>query len=422
MLIREAKLSGQSSQFVKLDDAIRTAQCVRNRCIRHWMENKAVGKYDLQKLCSVLAKDVEQPWIGLLNSQARQASAERAWQAINNFYRRCKEGAKKKGYPKFKKDSRSVEYKTSGWKLSKDGMTITFMDGFQAGSFGLWMNGEARSLVQNSKINRVRVVRRADGYYAQFAIDVERNEEVPYTASLVGIDLGLKYFIKDSNGSEVECPKFFRKGEKKLKRAQRRLSKRFQKGAKRQSKNYHKQRQKVGKIHLKIQRQRKDFAIKLARCVVKSNDLVAYEDLKVSNMVKNRHLAKSIGDAGWSQFTQWLDYYGKVWSKVVVAVNPAYTTQDCSRCGHRSRKSLSTRTHSCPSCGLVMCRDENAALNILKRGLAMVGSEWNCTVGHTETGLKIAETSGDMNTSGLAGRPSDTSVVAEPEKANRKAA
>lgn len=421
MLIREAKLSGTIEQFAKLDQAIRTAQCVRNRCLRHWMDHRGVGKNDLQKLCALLAKDPEQPWIGLLNSQARQAAAERAWQSINTFYRRCRQGAKKKGYPKFKKHSRSVEYKTTGWNLSQDGMILTFTDGFKAGSFGLWMNGEARWLVIHSKINRVRVVRRADGYYAQFALEVERQEEGDYTGSVVGIDLGLKYFIKGSNGQEVECPKFLRKGEKRLKRVQRRLSKRFKKGVKRQSKNYHKQRQKLGKVHLKTQRQRKDWAIQQARCVVKSHDLVAYEDLQVSNMVRHHHLAQSISDAGWSQFTDWLDYYGKIWGKVVVAVDPRFTSQECSDCGHRSPKALSTRTHSCPECGLEMCRDENAALNILKRGLKRVGPEWNRTVGHTGTGLEITETSGDINTSGLIEQSVSLSVVDEPEKAGREA-
>ena len=95
-----------------------------------------------------------------------------------------------------------------------------------------------------------------------------------------------------------------------------------------------------------------DWAIKQARNVVASNDVVVYEDLKVSNMVKNHFLAKSISDASWYQFTLWLDYYGKIWDKAVVAVSPNYTSQDCSSCGHRVRKSLSTRTHSCPNCGI----------------------------------------------------------------------
>jgi putative transposase len=101
-------------------------------------------------------------------------------------------------------------------------------------------------------------------------------------------------------------------------------------------------------------------------------------------MVKNHCLAKSISDAGWYQYTQWLDYYGKVWDKAVVAVNLAYTSQDCSNCGHRVKKSLSTRTHSCPSCKESICRDTNAALNILHKGLNILGVEWNknSTSGH----------------------------------------
>ena len=104
-------------------------------------------------------------------------------------------------------------------------------------------------------------------------------------------------------------------------------------------------------------------------------------------MVKNHHLAKSISDASWYQFTQWLDYYGKIWDKVVVAVTPAYTSQDCSNCGHRVKKSLSTRTHSCYNCGVEICRDTNAAINILKKGMKILGVEWqnNSTQGHWES-------------------------------------
>jgi putative transposase len=138
---------------------------------------------------------------------------------------------------------------------------------------------------------------------------------------------------------------------------------------------------KLGRKHLKVSRQRKDFAIKTALYVVKSSDFVAYEDLQVRNMVKNRKLAKSISDAAWDQFAQWLQYFGKVYGKTVVAVAPQYTSQDCSSCGNRVQKSLSVRTHVC-SCGTVLDRDRNAALNILATGLRQAGINLN-TVGHT---------------------------------------
>ncbi|MDJ1171699.1 transposase, partial [Roseofilum sp. BLCC_M154] len=137
-----------------------------------------------------------------------------------------------------------------------------------------------------------------------------------------------------------------------------------------------KARQRLAKGHLKITRQRKDFAVKLARCVVHSNDVIAYEDLRVKHLVKNHCLAKSINDAAWYQFREWIEYFGVKYGKITIAVSPNYTSQNCSRCGEMVKKSLSTRTHVCP-CGCVLDRDENAAINILKKGLS--------TVGHTGT-------------------------------------
>ena len=383
MIVREAKLKyGTIEQYTALDEAIRTAQFIRNKAVRFWMDNQGVSKAVLYTLSKDLAKEFS--FAKKLNSSARQASAERAWAAISNFYTRCKKGEKKKGYPQFKKHCRSVEYKVSGWKLSKDCKSITFTDGFEAGTFSIFCNNETREDLYRLKINRVRVVKKADGYYAQFCFDADRKEQGTYTGQVVGLDLGLKFFTKDQKDNAVVYPQFLRKSEQRLKKAQKRLSKKFVKGAKppfgkaqgKQSNNYHKQRKRLGRIHLKIQRQRKDWAIKQARCVVHSNDVVVYEDLQVANMVKNHHLAKSISDAGWYQYTQWLDYYGKVWDKAVVAVSPNYTSQDCSNCGHRVKKSLSTRTHSCPNCGVELCRDTNAALNILQKGMKILGIEW----------------------------------------------
>ena len=138
----------------------------------------------------------------------------------------------------------------------------------------------------------------------------------------------------------------------------------------------------LGRKHLKVSRQRKDFAVKTALCVVKSSDFVAYEDLQVRNMVRNHKLAKSISDAAWSQFTQWLQYLGKVYGKTVVSVAPQYTSQDCSNCGTTVKKALSVRTHVC-GCGTVLDRDHNAALNILAKALKQAGIDLN-TLGHRE--------------------------------------
>ncbi|XWK91473.1 MAG: transposase [Phormidium sp.] len=234
MLVVEAKLkNGTPEQYQRLDEAIRTAQFVRNKCVEYWMENKGTTRNDLQKLCAVLASDSTTPWVNKLNSQARQSSADRAYVSISRFYANCRDSSvRKKGFPKFKKHSRSVEYKTTGYSLSDDRKQITFTDGFKAETFDLWCSQKTLVYYSSQQIRRVRVVKRADGYYCQFLINYQREEKHEFTGSVVGIDLGLKEFYTDSNGNTQENPRFFRKSEKRLKKAQRRLSKRHKKGQK----------------------------------------------------------------------------------------------------------------------------------------------------------------------------------------------
>lgn len=369
MLVLEYKLKGRQQQFERIDDAIRTALFVRNSCIRYWMDHKGIDKYKLSAYCKVLAKDFE--WANKLNSMARQASADRAWAAISRFYSNCKKKiAGKKGFPKFKHRGHSVEYKTTGYKLSEDRKSINLTDGFEIGRLKL-IGTHDLHFYQPNQIKRLRLVRRADGYYAQFIVDVDRSIELEPTKQTLGLDVGLLHFYTDSNGHHEENPRFLRKAEKSLKRLQKRVSKKFKKGQK-QSNGYKKARQKLARKHLRITRQRKDHAVKLARCVIQSSDLVAYEDLQVRNMVKNHKLAKSINDASWYQFREWLEYFGKVFGRATVAVAPHYTSQNCSSCNRTVKKALSTRTHRCV-CGAELCRDQNAALNILRKGLNTVG-------------------------------------------------
>ena len=375
MIVLEFKLAGAASQYAALDEAIRTTQFIRNKCVRKWMDERGVKPYDLNRYCAILAK--EYAFAGKLNSQARQAAAERAAAAIVRFYDNCR--AKKpgtKGYPQFQKDCHSVEYKTTGWTLDAVRRAITFTDGFKAGRFTL---KGTRDLVGYAlaQIKRVRVIRKADGYYSQFCIDAERRASVEPSGRALGIDLGLSHFYTDSEGATVENPRHLRRSERALKPLHRHVSSKV-KG----SRNRAKARGRLSRKHLKVRRQRKDFAVKAARALIMSNGVIAYEDLQVSNMVKNRHLAKSIGDAGWRAFVTWLDYLAQVYGKVVVAVPPAYTSQECSGCGARVKKALSERTHVCPHCKTVLDRDHNAARNILTLGLRHLAET---TAGHAES-------------------------------------
>jgi putative transposase len=382
--------------------AILTAQFIRNKALRYWMEQKGVGKYQLSAYCKVLA--AEFPFAQKLNSMARQSSADRAWAAISRFYDNCKKKVTgKKGYPKFKKHSRSVEYKTSGWKLSENRKKITFTDGNNIGTVKLKGTRDL-NWYDLKQIKRVRIVKRADGYYCQFLIDVDNREKVEPSYSEIGLDVGLNHFYTDDKGNQIDNPRFYRNAEKSLNRLNRSKSKKYRRvlgvkihtqkptdkqGAKPyakryplgQSKNYHKARKRYALKHLKISRQRKDHAVKLARCVVTSNDVVAYEDLRIANMVKNHNLAKSITDAGWYQFRVWLEYFGYKFGKITIAVPPQYTSINCSSCGAKVMKALSTRTHKC-KCGCILDRDENAAKNILSLGLNTAGravSAWGDT-------------------------------------------
>jgi len=185
MIVFEFKIKAKPAQYAAIDEAIQTAQFVRNKCLRYWMDNKGIDKYDLSKYCRVLAKEFG--FAAELNSQARQASADRAWSAISRFYENCRKKVKgKKGFPKFKKNSRSVEYKTSGWLLSENRKAITFTD--KKGIGRLKMKGTYDiNFYSIDQIKRVRLVRRADGYYAQFAVKADVQVETKPTGKSLNI-------------------------------------------------------------------------------------------------------------------------------------------------------------------------------------------------------------------------------------------
>ncbi|NEO08937.1 MULTISPECIES: transposase [unclassified Moorena] len=399
MIVLEFKVKGNKTQYAAIDEAIRTGQFVRNKCIRYWMDNKGIGQKELYRHNTWLR--AEYPFVKDLNSHACQASVERAYSSIARFYDKCKKKVPgKKGYPKFKKFSRSVEYKTSGWKLSSDTKSIDFLDKKGIGKLRLKGTWELWRYDQKL-IKRVRLVRRADGYYVQFCIKVDEKESLEPSHTNIGLDVGLKEFYTDSKGGVEPNPRFYRKGEKRLKFYQRRVSRK-----KKGSSNRKKAVNKLGRTHLKISRQREEHAKRLARCVIHSNDVVAYEDLRVINLVKNHCLAKSINDAGWYQFRKWLEYFGQKFGRQTIAVNPAYTSQNCSSCCEVVKKSLSTRTHTC-KCGCVLDRDHNAAINILKRALG--------TVGHTGTWIidpnALGEDTSTSSDSGL--KKQVTSLIKE---------
>jgi putative transposase len=377
MLVLEYKVKAKPYQYRAIDEAIRTVQFIRNKCLRYWMDaprEAKINRFALNKYSTELRNEFS--FVKELNSMAVQASAERAWAAIARFYENCKSKKHgKKGFPRFQKDNRSVEYKTSGWLLDNSRRRITITDKKGIGELKLLGKWDIHAYPVKS-IKRVRLVRRADGYYCQFAVDIECLNIQPKTGKEIGLDVGLESFYTDSNGYHEPNPRFLKKAEKAIKHAQRRIYDK-EKG----SSNRRKARARYSRKHLRASRQRNEHAKKLARNLCQSNDLIAYEDLRIANMVKCHNRAKSISDASWYQFRLWIEHFAKKFGKTAVAVNPYNTSQQCCRCGEIVPKTEKDRVHECWSCGLVLHRDINAAINILLKAKSTEGHSGSNALG-----------------------------------------
>jgi putative transposase len=279
-----------------------------------------------------------------VHSQVLQDVLTRLDRAFKAFFRRVEQGVKP-GYPRFQRGSR---YHSFTYKQFGNGATLD--DGYLILSrIGRIRVRWSRSIV--GTIKTVTITHEADGWYACFACEGIPVQPLPPTEQETGIDLGLKVFLVTAAGEIVENPRHYRRAEHELKKAQRRVSRR-KKGSNRRKKAV----ALLAKKHQKVRRQRRDFHQKTALALVHQYDVIYLEDLRVANLVRNSHLAKSISDADWAQFRTILAGKAAYAGRRVVAVPPAYTSQDCSGCGERVEKSLSVRTHVCPSCGLILDR------------------------------------------------------------------
>ena len=319
----------------------------------------SVSRYQQEAELKDLRADF--PEYAAIHSHVLQDVLARLDKTYQAFFRRLADG-EKPGFPRFQGANRyhSFTYKEygNGARL-ENGYLVLSKIGRLAVRWSRPVEGMPKT---------VTVSQEADGWYVMFSCaDVPAQPLLP-TGHETGIDVGLKVFLITAEGDAVENPRHYRRGEKKLAKAQRRVSRR--------KKGSHRRRKAVGHLqraHQTVQRQRQDFHHKTALHLLREHDTIYLEDLRVANMVRNPHLAKSISDAGWAAFRTILEAKAACAGRRVVAVPPAYTTQDCSGCGTRIPKSLSVRTHVCRSCGLVLDRDENAARNIQWAGQALRG-------------------------------------------------
>ena len=327
-----------------------------------WGRGQGVSATYHQQATELPDLKIAHPEYAEVHSQVLQEVLRRLDKTFQAFFQRVKNGEKQPGSPRFQGRDRyhSFTYPQYGNGAVLDGGLLSLS---KIGRIPLRLH---RPLEGTPKT--VTISREADGWYAGFSCEGVPVRPLPLTGQETGIDVGLVHFLTRADGAHVPNPRHLRKAEQALKRAQRRVSRR-KKGSNRRKKAV----KLLAKQHLKVRRQRRHFHHTEALKLLRAYDTIYLEDVRVANLVCNRRLSKSISDAGWGAFRTILAGKAVYAGRQVIAVPPAYTSQDCSGCGERVRKSLSVRTHICPSCGLVIDRDANAARNILRAGQARRG-------------------------------------------------
>jgi putative transposase len=352
------RLYPSKSQRRGLDCTLETCRRWYNHCLAerkdaYETEQRTVGKYE--QLRQVKTYKATNSYAGPVHSHVLQTVVQDLDKAFQAFFRRVK-GGEEPGYPRFKGKNR---FKSFGFK--------EYGNGFKVDGRRLKIAGIGRVAVRWHRqipgtVKTLRLMRKAGQWYAVLACKVAP-EPLPPTGIDIGIDVGLTSLITTSDGEHIAHPAWYRKAQKRLRVAQRRVARRKKGGANRRKAVVALQRE-----HERIANQRRDFLYKLSHRLLTSYDHVAVEDLRIRNMVRNHHLSKSILDAGWGMFAAHLISKAANAGREVVFVNPAYTSRTCSACGQIVlHLPLSQRVFRC-ACGYVADRDENAARNVLRLG------------------------------------------------------
>ena len=327
-----------------------------NKRIKVYEETKeTLNFYSCCKQLTSLKKEL--PWLKEVDAYSLQCSLGNLDQAYTNFFN------KKSNYPRFKsKKSNKKSYSTA--------MTVKIIDNSHIQLPKLKFVKCKVSKQVEGKIKLATVRKFPSGkYYVSILVEKPDFERLERTGSVVGIDLGIKDFCITSDNQKFKNVHFLKSLEKKLIREQRRLSRKP-----RGSKNYEKQRVKLARIHEKIINQRNDFLQKLSTKLIRNYDIICLESLKVKNMIKNHHLAKSISDCSWSSFVNMLQYKANWYGTIISKIDTFYSSSKlCSECGFKlDNLTLDVREWSCPNCATTHDRDINAANNILKEGLKLL--------------------------------------------------
>jgi putative transposase len=299
------------------------------------------------------------PYQARTNFSSEQATLRRLDKSYQNFFRRCKQGAKEKGFPRFKGHDHfnSVEFPTYGDGIRLKGNRLRVQ---HIGTIRTKVHRQVKGEVKTATLKR-----EVNKWFVVLSCDLGIEVVPPSTLPSVGIDVGLEAFLTTSDGHHrIENPRYQKVELPKLRRLQRAVSRK-----KKGSRNRRKASHQVRVLHARIRNLRHEHHHQIALFLIRLYGLIGVEDLNVSNMLKNHTLARAISDVGWAGFVNVLRCKAERAGAEVVVVNPRGTSQECSGCGNVVAKTLAERWHTCPHCGLSLHRDENAARNILARAL-----------------------------------------------------
>jgi putative transposase len=335
-----------------LDDSRFVYNCALEQRIRVYnASGKTISFYEQSRQLTE-ARD-ELPEIKSVLRTIQSDALERLDDAFDAFFRRLKAG-QKPGFPRFKARDR---YHTFSQKYEKVRPCPIKGDKLTVPGVGTCRIRLSRPI--EGRCKQLRITRRADGWYVLLVCEALKPAPLVPTGQTVGVDVGIKSFATLSTGEEIANPRHFKQAADQLAREQRRLSRKVK-----SSRNRGKALGKVALRHLNVQRARKHFHHETAAKLVERFDRIAVEDLNIRGMVKNHRLAKAILDVAWGQFFAITKSKAENAGRTFERVNPKYTSQTCSNCGHRQKMPLAIRVYECEKCGFVCDRDHNAAINL----------------------------------------------------------